>query len=139
VIPDDGYGRLLDAEEAAMLRRGAEAFNCGKFFECHEILEEIWRGCRNPARDLLQGLIQVAVGFYHVRNGNLLGGESQLGKGLEKLEKFGESYAGIELAHLRDGIRAWIEKIRRNEQLAGELPQYTVTGEKQAPDREERG
>ncbi len=105
----------LSPEEAQGFLRGVEEFNAGKYFECHDTLEEVWRGIRGPARDFFQGLIQVSVGFYHLRNGNLQGGESQLKKGLAKLCVYGEHYLGFELAELRGEIQAWLERIGKQE------------------------
>jgi predicted metal-dependent hydrolase len=63
----------LSDEDGRALRRGADEFNRGYFFECHDTLEEAWSGMRGEARDFFQGLIQVSVGLYHWRNGNPCG------------------------------------------------------------------
>lgn len=118
---------MPDAEAMREILKGAEEFNCGKLFECHDTLEEVWRGIRGPARDFLQGLIHIAVGFYHLRNGNLIGGESQLDKGLKKLSEYGESFLGMDLLTLRSEVQEWLDKIRRGEKLQGtvaDLPKY---------------
>ncbi len=94
------------------MRKAAREFNAGRFFECHDTLEEVWRGVRGPARDFFQGLIQVAVGFYHLDNRNLRGAKSQLEKGLAKLDTYGDEYLGVELARFRRSVRAWLERIR---------------------------
>ncbi len=104
-----------DPEVVRGILKGVEEFNAGKYFECHETLEEIWRGTRGSARDFFQGLIQVSVGFYHLRNGNLQGGESQLNKGLAKLSVYGECYLGMELAELCREIRVWLERLHNGE------------------------
>ncbi len=109
------------------IRRGAEEFNSGKFFECHDTLEEVWHGIRGTARDFLQGLIQISVGFYHVRNGNLRGGESQLDKGLKKLFGYPDCYLGMDLRILRAEVGRWLQKVREGEKLEGsvaDLPKY---------------
>jgi len=121
---------LLDPHSVREMEKAALEFNSGKFFECHDTLEEVWQGIRGPARDFFQGLIQISVGFYHLRNGNRQGGESQLDKGLTKLENYGDSYAGMELANLRAGVRCWLEKLRAGEKLEGslsELPKYNFS------------
>jgi predicted metal-dependent hydrolase len=66
-------------------QHGIDLFNRRAFFECHEALEEIWMPERGPRRLFLQGLIHVAVGFYHYQQGNQPGAERQLQKGLKKL------------------------------------------------------
>ena len=54
-------------DEAACL------FNEGLFFEVHEVLEAVWLKLEGQSRLLLQGLIQIAVGFHHLENKNLNG------------------------------------------------------------------
>ncbi len=117
----------LDPEAFNGLRRGADEFNRGRFFECHDTLEEIWHGVRGEARDFLQGLIHVAVGFYHLGNGNLAGGQNQLEKGLKRLSGYGDTFVGMDLATLRKDVERWIEKIRKGEDLrasVADLPKY---------------
>src|SRR5213594_4198278 len=109
----------LDSETIHAIRKGTEEFNSGKFFECHDTLEEVWQGIRGPARDFYQGLIQLAVGFYHLSNGNLIGAESQISKGLEKLEIYGDRYVGMDLARLRSEAGGWLQRIRAGDQLKG--------------------
>ena len=104
-----------------LFERGVREFNAGLFFECHDTLEEVWRGTRGPARDFLQGLIQISVGFYHLDNRNLLGGGSQLEKGLRRLEAYGSEYLGLELARLRDEVKAWLERARAADRLECEV------------------
>jgi len=111
----------LDPAEMPLFERGVREFNAGLFFECHDTLEEVWRGTRGPARDFLQGLIQISVGFYHLDNRNLLGGGSQLEKGLRRLEAYGSEYLGLELARLRDEVKAWLERARAADRLECEV------------------
>lgn len=87
--------------------RGVEEFNAGRFFECHDTLEEIWMGTSGDERRFLQGLIQVSVGFYHFGNGNPSGALSQWEKGTEKLAGFGDEFGGVHLAPLIDDVKKW--------------------------------
>jgi uncharacterized protein len=62
-------------------------FNACQFFECHEILEDLWRPLPlGPEKQFLQGLLQVGVGFHHLLNNNYTGTKNLLQAGLEKLE-----------------------------------------------------
>ena len=67
-----------------LLDRAAELANHGLFFEVHELLEPVWFQATEPARTALQGLIQIAVGFHHLENGNREGARSLLVLGLAK-------------------------------------------------------
>ncbi len=120
----------LDPDDLREFRKGVEEFNAGKFFECHESLEEVWLGIRGPARGFFQGIIQVAVGFYHLGNGNLTGAQSQLEKGLSNLAPYGDCFAGLDVSNLRSEVQSWLEKIRREEDLrcaVADLPKLHLT------------
>lgn len=114
----------LDSDTERAIRKGVEEFNSGKFFECHDTLEDVWLGVRGPARDFFQGIIQVSVGFYHLQNGNRVGAESQLAKGFGKLALYGDQYAGIELAGLRREVQSWLERIREGIPLQGSIADF---------------
>ena len=70
-------------------------------------------GGRRPGPDRLfyQGLIQTAVGLYHMTNGNLRGARSQFGKALDKLERYLPAYHGIDTGHLVQGVRACLANV----------------------------
>lgn len=90
-------------------------FNVARdYFECHEAMEELWlEEGRNP---LYQGLLQVAVGLYHYRNGNTSGAVKLFTAALEKLEGYPPDSLGIDLGRLRDDSRAYLAKLLRLEE-----------------------
>jgi len=88
-------------------RHGLELFNAGEFFECHEVLEDIWRPSTGEERFFLQALIHYAVSFYHHQQGNQTGAALQLEKGLRKLAGYLPRFKEIDTATLyRDGLTA---------------------------------
>jgi predicted metal-dependent hydrolase len=103
---------VLTDEDKRAVARAAEEFNSGRFFECHDTLEEVWAGVRGPSRDFFQGLIQVSVAFYHLTRGNAAGAESLFGRALARLGRYPERYFGFELAHHRAEVAAWLERAR---------------------------
>ncbi len=107
----------LDEADARALRKGISEFNTAKFFECHDTLEDVWRGARGPSRDFFQGLIQVAVGFYHLGNANLTGGRSQFEKALGNLNSYGNEYLGVDLRSIREAVREWMRQMDAGEPL----------------------
>ncbi len=69
-----------------------QLFNEQKFFECHEVLEDLWQPLPAGAeKTFLQGLIQVAVGFHHLKNLNYVGAKNKCQSGLQKLESLQQS------------------------------------------------
>ncbi len=52
---------------------GIRLFNEEDFFECHEVLEELWSETLGAEKKFYQGLIQAAVALFHFGNENLGG------------------------------------------------------------------
>jgi hypothetical protein len=71
-----------DAAEA--LDVAATLFDAGLYFEVHELLEAHWFRAKGGEREALQGLIQIAVGFEHLVNGNRRGALTLLHDGAAK-------------------------------------------------------
>jgi predicted metal-dependent hydrolase len=88
-----------------LFERGVEQFNGRFFFEAHDTWEELWRETTGPHRLFYQGLIQTAVGFYHLSNKNYKGACSQFGKAISKLEQYGLMYHGVMIQQLVDQLR----------------------------------
>jgi uncharacterized protein len=88
---------------------GLRLINEKEFFEAHDVLEELWHEERGERRLFLQGMIQAAVGCYHLSNGNSTGAMSQYQKSLEKLDRYEPDYMGVDVASFRDGLRRCFE------------------------------
>jgi predicted metal-dependent hydrolase len=94
---------------------GINKFNEVSFYECHDILEDVWFDVRGPTRRFYQGLIHLAVGFYHILvRENPKGAVSQLSKGVEKLRNFEPDFQGVELSRLIDEVKICIEKVKKD-------------------------
>ena len=91
--------------------QGIAEFNRRRFFEAHEVWEDLWHFYRHDDRAMLQGLIQVAAGCFHLRTDNLNGAFSLIGKGLAKLGQDGEEYALIDLGRLRDQCEKLLDSV----------------------------
>ncbi len=106
-------------EHEGMFRRGVEEFNARRFFEAHEVWEELWRELSGPDRIFVQALIQTAAGLYHLTCDNERGAASQLEKALEKLHRYLPAYHGINTLHLADAVRHCREQIGVNRECPG--------------------
>ena len=93
---------------------GINKFNDKDFYECHDILEDIWFEIRGDSRRFYQGLIHLAVGFYHILERKNPGGAfSQLNKGITKLDKYKPEFLGVELENLLKKIQLCISEIEK--------------------------
>ncbi|MNM73822.1 hypothetical protein D3C81_855640 [compost metagenome] len=70
------------------------------YFECHEVLEELW--LKLDKEPQYKGLLQVAVGLYHFRNGNVTGGRKMLRSACQRLAPYPPDSLGIDLGKLRN-------------------------------------
>ena len=98
--------------------QGIHEFNERHFFEAHDILEDFWHEYRETDRTFIQGLIQVAVGFYHFENGNYKGSRSQFSKAVAKLQDYLPDHHGIEMQQFLDQIKQWLNLAEQLEQGA---------------------
>jgi predicted metal-dependent hydrolase len=93
---------------------GIDKFNEGSFYECHDILEDVWFEIRGPSRRFYQGLIHLAVGFHHIlERNNVKGALSQLSKGIEKLSEYKSVFQGVDvetlISQIQESITALVE------------------------------
>lgn len=80
-----------------MLFEGIQQFNAQEFFQSHETLEILWRNFHEPSRKAIQGIIQIAVAYHHLRNGNLPGARKLFAAGLSKIRDFAPTCLGIDI------------------------------------------
>src|ERR687887_651996 len=68
LIPKGAGRRTCRCNEAppALLQTGIAQFNSGDYWECHETLEELWRGEPDPVRYLYQGILLAGVDLLHL-------------------------------------------------------------------------
>lgn len=88
--------------------QGVADFNAGRYFEAHEVWEELWHECPADQRRFVQGLIQLAVALYHHHKGNATSAKRQLDRGIAKLASYPPSYFGCAWPDLVHAVKATI-------------------------------
>ncbi len=96
------------------LVEGVRLFNTGEYFECHEVLEGLWRRepHSSPLRALYHGLIQAAVAFYHAERGNFVGAVRVLERALPRLRPYVGRYRRLQLEAFVPELERWLERFR---------------------------
>lgn len=89
--------------------QGIVLFNEGRFFECHEAWEEIWKRSDGAVKLFYQGLIQAAVAILHAQRGNLEGARSLYEKASAKLDPIPHDHMGLAIGELRIELSRFIE------------------------------
>ncbi len=120
-------------EFAAAFRRGVEHFNALEFWEAHEAWEELWLAAESDLEQFLQGLIQVAAAYHHVKRGTFRGGVRLFDAGLSRLAGFPDPYCGVDRSAVENAARehrSWAAaRLESPERLAAiAYPKLTVVG-----------
>ena len=112
----------LETEERRAFAKGVSQFNDRLFFECHETLEDVWAGIRGPSRGFIQGLIQAAVAFHHLGNGNRAGARTLLRRAIARLDRYPGRYGGVDLAPFRAALAGWLDALESSRALPPDGP-----------------
>jgi hypothetical protein len=95
------------------LREGIALFNQGHYYDCHDVLEALWMEADSVDKPFYQGILQIAVGLYHLGNHNWQGASILLGEGVNRLRPFEPAYRGIAVARLVDCGWAWLMALQQ--------------------------
>ena len=101
----------MQSDPKLLFQKGIELFNGGEFYDCHEVLEEVWTPTQQPDRWFLQSLIHFAVGFHHHRNRNIVGATRQLRKGIKKIQGYLPEWDGVDTQAIERSARECLEVI----------------------------
>ena len=97
-------------------REGLRLFNEEEFFECHDVLEELWSETLGTDRKFLQGLIQASIALFHFGNENFGGAKKLYLSARKNLDPFGDEFMGILLStFLQDFERCFQELLDNTE------------------------
>jgi hypothetical protein len=98
-------------ERLPVVAQGIREFNAGLFFRSHETLEGVWIVSPWPVRNFLQGIIQVAAAFVHLKRDQYAGTHHLLGEAILKLESFTPRYLGVDVERLLADARRCREEV----------------------------
>ena len=83
------------------LEDGIFYFNNERFWECHEAFEGVWNQCYGREKELVQGIILVAVAFAHEQENEERIGIGMLKRPLDKLGTSPSIYHSIDIDRIR--------------------------------------
>jgi len=97
---------IIEKEQAII--DGVSYFNNERFWECHEILEGVWKNCNGNEKFLVQGLILVAAGLVHYQKDEDEICISIFNRALAKLENSNGNYHAINIDKIKQTITEMI-------------------------------
>ena len=97
---------------------GMKLFNSCQWYKSHDVFEEIWHETGGHERQLIQGILQVAVAQVHLENGNLNGATILYGEALGRLKKFHLTNFGLDIEGLSNCVSRRLEFLQIGKDLA---------------------
>lgn len=101
--------------------QGVEEFNQQQFYACHDTLEAIWIEAPESDKKFYQGVLQVAVGCYHLSNNNWRGAVILLGEAVRRLCEYQPEYQGINVELLMEQASNLLQTLQQIEPEQTEL------------------
>jgi uncharacterized protein len=80
--------------------QGVAEFNQKEFYACHDTLEALWMEASELDKRFYQGVLQIAVGCYHLENSNWRGAVILLGEGIKRISDYQPVYEEIDVTQL---------------------------------------
>ena len=74
-----------DVKKEDLFLKGLVEYNSKNFYDAHEFWEELWSDYKLEQPDIIQGLIQISVGYFHLTNLNKKGAIGLFTKAIKKL------------------------------------------------------
>ncbi|MCP5098480.1 MAG: DUF309 domain-containing protein [Chloroflexi bacterium] len=111
VIDADLLQKECDAPLPALVIEGLTLFNQGKYYKCHNALEDAWRQESGSVRDLYQGILQVGIAYYQIERGNYRGAVKMLMRLRQWLTPLPDICQDVNVAALRQQVQIVQETI----------------------------
>ena len=92
-------------------------FNDRKWYEAHDAFEGIWNTLNGDERQIVQGILQVAVSQFHLSKGNLNGATILLGEGLGRIKTKTNVDLGVDLVSFCKCLEFLLEKLQQNQKV----------------------
>ncbi|HEX4966743.1 MAG TPA: DUF309 domain-containing protein [Thermoanaerobaculia bacterium] len=118
------HPNLTPEERRRLFLHGIELFNGGRFYDSHEVWEDVWRSTTPEPKNLFQGLIQIAAALHQFLDLHRQEAPGRtLAKARIRLEPFAPIACGLDIEALLEDVRVWEEWLVAKE---GELPPVPV-------------
>ena len=104
----------MSSDYPEQYREGLRLFNEEEFFECHDVLEELWSEAEGEPKKYLQGLIQASVALFHFGNENFGGAKKLYISARKNLDPYGDAYMGVELKRFLADFQACFQELLDN-------------------------
>jgi hypothetical protein len=95
-----------------ILAKARGLFSAERYWECHEVLEGLWRQKQGDEKRFLQGVILVCAAFVHHQKGQESVGLGILSRAARQLDLPFETYGGIDVPRLEQQVKRILDQRR---------------------------
>jgi 8-oxo-dGTP diphosphatase len=92
---------------------GIRLFNSAQYFECHEMLEDLWHPSKDLDRLHYQGLIQAAIAVEHFRKDNWTGALGLYQKACEKWAQLPPQHMGLDIQAFKKKLDVFFDQVQK--------------------------
>jgi predicted metal-dependent hydrolase len=106
IAPLVSYAEIKDhhMEKDKAIERAVQLFNDERYWEAHEVLEQVWKSARGTEKEILNGIILVAAAFVHDEKNEQDICVSILQRARRKFEGASGRYYEIDIDAIQDKI-----------------------------------
>ena len=114
---------------------GVAHFNAHEFWEAHEAWETIWLVAESDVEQFLQGMIQLAAAYHHVKRGTHRGAVRLFDAALRRLAAFPQQWSGIDRGAAEAAARRHRESVAASDERvsAAEFPELVLLSPDASP------
>ncbi len=114
---DDWDTHLANLKYPHEYLEGIRLFNSGAYFECHEMLEDLWHPSKDLDRLHYQGIIQAAIAVEHFRKENWTGALGLYQKACEKWSQLPPEYMGMNIRVFKEKLDIFFDQVQKAGQV----------------------
>src|SRR5258707_11942703 len=100
---------------ASHFLEGLDRFNARRFWDAHEAWETIWLVAESDVEQFLQGMIQLAAAYHHVKRGTYRGAVRLFDAALRRLAPYPRRWSGIDRTAAEEAALRHRERVTASE------------------------
>jgi hypothetical protein len=125
----------LKPDYAQHFLEGVRHFNAHEFWDAHESWETLWLAAESDVEQFLQGMIQLAAAYHHVKRGTHRGAVRLFDAALRRLSAFPVGWSGVNRETAETMARRHREQVALSSEKVppSEFPELILLSPEESP------
>ncbi len=121
---NNSQSHKFDFSDDIRFKQAVSLFNSQKWYEAHDLFEEIWHETSGPERKIIQAVLQIAVAQLHLDRGNIRGATILYGEALGRLKDSLSSSVWFDIDNLISTVDYKLSELQLNNSTKSSLLPY---------------